>query len=231
MSHPIVLCYHAVSESWPAPLSVTPRRPRAPAAPAERPRVPRRDVHPGDPRTGGSEDDGGDVRRRLSLGVRGRLSDPLTARASRHRLRPERLRGQRGADGLAGNRPVARGSARGRAPADVLGSSSAAWRRLAGRSAPTAAPTRCSPSSTMSPWRMSLPALGGNAKRASAGPARRWPTRTATMMSGSSVPLVRLAMRRRAACTRRIRPIPFAGPGSASTTQTMEPAFVSRSRP
>ena len=25
MSHPIVLCYHAVSESWPATLSVTPQ--------------------------------------------------------------------------------------------------------------------------------------------------------------------------------------------------------------
>src|SRR3954469_9394748 len=110
------------------------RRARRAARSARPARLPRRDLRLRGRLAAVRQDGGGDLRRRLRVGLRARGPDPPRAAASRQRLRGHGTsRHARAADGVGGHRPLARHRARARAAADELGPDRPAGRaRLGG---------------------------------------------------------------------------------------------------
>src|SRR4051794_8734087 len=140
MSEVLVLAYHAVSERWPADLCVTPDRLASQLGlltargyrgatfrqavvdpPADKtvaggvddgaPAAGRRTLPPGRRRPAGGQNRGGDVRRRLPVRGDAGLSDPASPRHPGDRFRSHGPHGDRRADGVARDRPVAGGTA------------------------------------------------------------------------------------------------------------------------
>ena len=120
MGDTLALCYHAVSDRWPAGFAVPAARIEAAGQDAARPWLRRRHVQGGDLRAAGDANLDRDLRRRLPVGLRRGATRARVARRPGDRLRPHRTDRHRATDGLARNRPVARLPSRGRADADVV---------------------------------------------------------------------------------------------------------------
>ena len=221
LSDTIVLCYHAVSERWPAPLSVTPQ-----AFERQLELLVRRGYE-------------GATFRDAVLGAHAGKTVVVTfddaylsvlelARPILDRLglpgdgvRAHRLGGAR--TSRCGGRASTSGWAARSSPscARCRGSSSGSSTRTDGRSGPTPGPIRTSPPWTTQPWMRSCANRARSASAAWGGRARRWPIPTATTTPAWRPPPGGPATRRRARCPRGCTPRGrWNGPGWASTTTT-----------
>ena len=160
----LVLCYHAVSERWRSPLTISPG-----ALEHQLTRVLARGYEPvtftqGGARPARRPHRRGDVRRRFPVGARRRATGAPAPRRAGHGLRAHRAGGPDRADGLG--RLEAWGA--GPTPTSSAGwggtSSRSSWPR-AGRSARTRAPTPGCPTSTTRPWPTSCTARAWTARR------------------------------------------------------------------
>jgi hypothetical protein len=111
MPRVLVLCYHAVSDSWDAGLSVTPAQPATPARRPDLAGLGGHHVHGGCHASARPQDDGCDLRRRVRFGPHARCA---TARRPRHPGHGLRAHGLARADhAVARDRSLGRDALRG----------------------------------------------------------------------------------------------------------------------